>query len=176
MHRTLLAVGALIVVGLLSATPLGACGDKLLTLGRGIRFQSLHTPRPASVLLYLSGDSQAVSALADSKLETALREAGHEVRSAVSRRELEDALKSGQHDVVLAHFAAAPQVEQAIQSAGAPAVLLPLVDEKQKTEADSAKKQYRLVLKMPDRAGRYCHLVDQAMELRLKGEQAKRTQ
>jgi hypothetical protein len=29
---------------------------------------------------------------------------------------------------------------------------------------------------MPDRAGRYCHLVDEAMELKLKGEQAKRPQ
>jgi hypothetical protein len=33
--------------------PLDACGDKLLMLGRGVRFQSKHTPRAASVLLYL---------------------------------------------------------------------------------------------------------------------------
>ena len=44
-----------------------------MMLGRGIRFQSKHTPRAAAVLLYLP-ESAAGQALTDPKLESALRE------------------------------------------------------------------------------------------------------
>ena len=77
-----------------SGIPLHACGDKLLMLGRGVKFQSKHTPRAAAVLLYLP-ESATGLALTDPKLESALREAGHAVRAVTSRADLESALSAG---------------------------------------------------------------------------------
>ena len=84
------------------ATPLHACGDKLMMLGRGIRFQSKHTPRAASVLLYLPASATG-RPLTDPNLESALREAGHAVRAVTMPADLDGALRSGTFDVVLAN-------------------------------------------------------------------------
>ena len=95
-----------------SGVPLHACGDKLMMLGRGIKFQSKHTPRAAAVLLYLP-ESATGQALTDPKLESALREAGHAVRAVTSRADLESALRAGTFDVVLANVTQAPELERA---------------------------------------------------------------
>ena len=70
--RRFLIVSIVIAAGVLAQHPtvLYACGEKLLALGRGIRFQSRHSPRPASVLLYLP---QSASPLTDPNLESALK-------------------------------------------------------------------------------------------------------
>ena len=79
-----------------------ACGFKLLPLGRGIRYQSRHTPRAGSVLLYLPTTGSGRS-LTDPNIESALREAGHAVRAVTTKGDLENALRGGVYDVILAN-------------------------------------------------------------------------
>ena len=163
-----------------SAVPLHACGDKLLMLGRGIRFQSKHTPRAASVLLYLP-ESATGQALTDPKLESALREAGHAVRAVTSRADLESALRTGTFDVVLANVTQAPELERAQAVAGHNSVVLPAIylvasgaqpisKQQSKTDRDKASKDFAVIVQVPGRPGHYCHAVDEAMELKLKRE------
>jgi hypothetical protein len=165
-----------------SAVPLRACGDKLMMLGRGIRFQSKHTPRPASVLLYLP-ESATGQALTDPKLESALREAGHAVRAVTSPADLENALRGGTFDVVLANVTHAPELERARVLVERNAVVLPAIYlvapgaqpiSKQQAKADRGKasKDFPVVVEVPGRPGHYCHAVDEAMELKLKREKA----
>ena len=164
------------------AVPLHACGDKLMMLGRGIRFQSKHTPRAAAVLLYLP-ESAAGQPLTDPKLESALREAGHTVRAVTSTADLETALGSGAFDVVLANVTHAAELERAKTVAARNAVVLPAIYlvvpgsgslAKQQTKADreKASKEFAVIVEVPGRPGHYCHAVDQAMELKLKREKA----
>lgn len=155
------------------AIPAEACGDKLLVLGRGIRFQLGFAAEPATILLYRQPGSPGLAGLSDPKLQSALREAGHKLYSAESREELEQSLQEGTYDVVLADLADAPGVEQVVQSTGAKAVVLPLVYQGTKAEANQAKKQYSAVLKAPGRTGHYCDSVDKAMKLKSKREQSK---
>jgi hypothetical protein len=97
---------------IVSPALLDACGEKLLTLGRSIRFQSRHTPRAASVLLYLP-HNETGRPLTDPNLESALKEAGHGVRAVTTSEELDDALRGGTFDVVLANITdAADRAEQ----------------------------------------------------------------
>jgi hypothetical protein len=156
--------------------PLHACGDKLMMLGRGIRFQSKHTPRAASVLLYLP-ESATGRALSDPKLESALREAGHSVRAVTSAADLEAALGTGTFDVVLANVTDAPALEKAKGVAEKNAVVLPAIylvtpDSKAQSKADRdrASKDFNVVVEVPGRPGHYCHAVDEAMALKLKRE------
>jgi hypothetical protein len=163
------------------ALPLHACGDKLLMLGRGIRFQSKHTPRAASVLLYLP-ESATGQALTDPKLESALREAGHAVRAVTSAADLDSALRSGGFDVVLANVSQAPELERT-QAAGRGAIVLPAIylvvpgaqsmsKQQSKADRDKASKDFAVIVQVPGRPGHYCHAVDEAMELKLKREKA----
>ena len=122
--RQILVIAVIAAAVSQSGIPLHACGDKLLMLGRGIKFQSKHTPRAAAVLLYLP-ESATGLALTDPKLESALREAGHAVRAVTSRADLESALSAGTFDVVLANVTQAPELERAQAVAGQNSVVLP---------------------------------------------------
>jgi hypothetical protein len=162
------------------AVPVHACGDKLMMLGRGIRFQSKHTPRAAAVLLYLP-ESVTGRPLTDPKLESALREAGHAVRAVTSPADLETALRGGTFDVVLANVTDAAELEKARSVAERNAVVLPAIylvapnpqpiaKQQSKADRDKASKDFAVVVEVPGRPGYYCHAVDQAMELKLKRE------
>jgi hypothetical protein len=162
------------------AVPLHACGDKLMMLGRGIRFQSKHTPRAAAVLLYLP-ESVTGQPLTDPKIESTLREAGHEVRAVTSSADLETALRGGTFDVVLANLTQAPELEKAKSVAEPSAVVLPAIylvapsspgtnKQQSKADRDRASKDFGVIIEVPGRPGHYCHAVDQAMELKLKRE------
>ena len=158
--------------------PVLACGEKLLVLGRGIRFQSRHTPRAASVLLYLpqTGSGQSLS---DPHLESALREAGHAVHAVTTTADLESALRGGIYDVVLANVTDAADLERAQAVTERNTVVLPAVylvapqlQAKGQAKADRAKasKEFSVVVEVPGRPGQYCAAVDKAMELKLKRE------
>jgi len=183
MRRLLVSITVAFILLVQAAIPVGACGDKLLVLGRGIRFQSRHTPRAASVLLYLPA-TPAEQSLSDPNIESALREAGHTVRAVTTGEDLQGALRSGTYDVVLANITNTPDIERAERATpGGAVTVLPAVyllapaDQrrtKQQTKADEAKaaKDFGVVIEVPSRPGYYCAAVDKAMDLKLKREQA----
>jgi hypothetical protein len=178
--RRMLVLIAIAAGAFTQSVPLHACGDKLMMLGRGVRFQSKHTPRAASVLLYLP-ESATGQALTDPKLESALREAGHAVRAVTAQADLESALRAGGFDVVLANVTHAPELERAQAVAAGSAVVLPAIylvapgapsKQQSKADRDKASKDFTVVVEVPGRPGHYCHAVDEAMELKLKREKA----
>lgn len=159
-----------------------ACGFKLLPLGRGIRYQSRHTPKAASVLVYLP-PTDAGRSLTDPNIESALREAGHAVRTVTTKADLENALRSGDFDVILANVTDAPDLEKAQAVLDGQAVVLPALylvapgGKQSGTEADKAeaRKGFNVVVEIPSRPGHYCTAVDKAMELKLKRGKATST-
>jgi hypothetical protein len=173
-----LAVILLVVIQ--ESATLQACGEKLLALGRLVRFQARHTPRPASVLLYVP-ESSAGRPLVDPNLESALKEAGHAVRAATTSADLETALRSGGYDVVLANITDASALERAQALAAVNAVVLPAVylvapaaqaKEQARADRNTASKAFGVVVEVPGRPGHYCAAVDKAMELKLKRERS----
>ena len=176
MRRILVWVVMVSAALIQNPAPADACGFKLLPLGRGIRYQSRHTPRPASVLVYLpTADS---GSLTDPNIESALREAGHAVRAVTTKGDLENALRSGDYDVILANVTDAPDLEKAQAVVEGLAVVLPALylvapSGQQQTDADRAKarKAFSVVVEIPSRPGHYCTAVDKVMELKLKRKQ-----
>ena len=155
-----------------------ACGDKLLVLGRGVRFQSDIPVQPASILLYLHKGSPSFAVLNDPRLQSILRDAGHKLQSAENVQALQEALKVGKYDIVLADYSDAGSLESMVGSAPSKPVLVPFVFKGIKTakaETASAGKQYRCVLTAPNRVGHYLATVDKAMELRSKRDGLKPT-
>jgi hypothetical protein len=183
MRRSFIVAVAFVLAGIIpNPSLLEACGEKLLLLGRGIRFQSRHTPRPAAVLLYLpqSGTGQL---LTDPNLESALKEAGHVVGAATTGAELESALRTGAYDVVLANVTDAADLDRAQAVTSADAVVLPAVylvapaqqaKQSVKSDRDAASKTFGVMVVVPGRPGHYCAAVDKAMDLKLKRDRANR--
>jgi hypothetical protein len=181
--RRFAAVSIVILSAVLIQKPtlVQACGEKLLLLGRGIRFQSRHTPRAAAVLLYVPNTGSG-RPLSDPNIESALKEAGHTVRAVTTSADLESAVRRGTYDVVLADITDALDLERARAIPGQNAVVLPAVylvsaaqlPPKQQTKADrdSAAKAFGVMVEVPGRPGHYCAAVDKAMELKLKRERS----
>src|SRR2546422_338273 len=102
MRKLLAVIGLAFGSIFLGHTIAQACGDKLLALGRGVSFQRAYrAARPASILLYLGQNSKS-GPIGDPRLQATLKSAGHTLRVAADAGQLDQLLKFGRFDVVLA--------------------------------------------------------------------------
>jgi ABC-type amino acid transport substrate-binding protein len=158
---------AVLAAALLSGTDGLACGDKLLAIGRGIRFQRAYASRPAYVVIYSNG-SQNGAALKSVKIQTTLKQAGHVIQIIEGVSQLDEALKSGKVDVVLTDFADAAGITGQLKSAPSKPVILPILFKPSKAELAAAQREYKFALKAPADEVRYVTAIDEAMKLRLR--------
>ena len=104
MNRTMrdVCVASALIAGVYQ--PLDACGDKLLLVGRGLKFQRAYASlNPGHVLVYARPTLSANAGIRNTQLHRALRQAGHSVSVIEDAWLLEQALRSTTHvDVVLA--------------------------------------------------------------------------
>jgi hypothetical protein len=144
-----------------------ACGDKLLSIGRGIRFQHAYGARPANVVIFSNGDQSGPS-FRSANLQTRLKQAGHTLQTAAGLSQLQEALKSGKVDVVLADFADVARISRQTQSAPSKPIILPVLFKPSKAELAAAQKDYRYALRAPGDEVEYLAAIDQAMKSRSK--------
>jgi hypothetical protein len=144
-----------------------ACGDKLLSITRGIRFQHAYGARPANVVIF-SDSNQRGPTFASAKLQTRLKQAGHTLQTAAGLLQLQEALKSGKVDVVLADFADVARISGQMQSAPSKPTILPVLFRPSKAELAAAQKDYRYALKAPGDEVEYLAAIDEAMKSRSK--------
>jgi hypothetical protein len=161
MRPIVFAVGLFSLALSLGERPVGACGNDLLVQGRCVRFQSDIPLQPASILVYK---------LNNPGLESILREAGHKLQSVENRQDLEGALKTGKYDIVLTVLSDASSLESVVTGAPSKPIILPVVLKSAKAEIATAERQYRYILKAPNRAGHYLATVDKAMDLKSKSD------
>ncbi len=168
MRRLFLLLGSFTAIVLFAATLVYACGDKLLVLNRGLRFQDFSSSRPASILLYTHTGSRTSDAINDGQLQSALLKAGHKLQIVGEHSRLDDALKTGHYDLVLADLADAAGIEEQLRALPSPPVVVPVVYEGTKAEAEAVKAHYRCLLKAPDKSGNYLNAIDRALEEKAK--------
>jgi hypothetical protein len=162
------AVGLILFVLLLSSGAARACGDKLLILGRGVRFQVDTTDYPAAILLYMNPDAPGSQTWGDTQLQSVMKRAGHHLRSVRSREDLTESLKNGRYDIVLADISDAPGLEELLQAAPSQPVLLPWVYKGTKAAESAARQRYQFFLKAPGSVRNFLSVIDRTMESKPK--------
>jgi hypothetical protein len=183
MPRFFMVLGLAVIAVLMTVNPLGACGDRLLVLGHGVRFQIDTADYPASILLFMNPHAPGAAALGDVQLQSIMRQAGHRLHSARSKEDVAAALKNGRYDIVLTDVGDAPALQEIIDGAPSQPVLLPWVYQNEKpTAADkdryqaslkSAKAKYRFALRAPASVGSFLSTIDRVMETRPKEARLK---
>jgi hypothetical protein len=165
LRRLLMALGALAGVFLiLVSQSLFACGDKLVLLGRGIRFQRMiATKHPATILVYLNPGTGISAADREYQLRSLLKLAGHKPRSVTSAAELSMELGSGKYDLVLADYSDAPALEKEVNAAKARPALIPVVYNPSANQRASAEKEYSCLIAPSKTNYDLLNVVDQAM-------------
>ncbi|MBP1607154.1 MAG: hypothetical protein H6Q08_2528, partial [Acidobacteria bacterium] len=169
-----LAVG---VSCLLVADPLvEACGDKLLSIARGIRLQQAYKTRyPASILLYagrasgLEKSGKRDPLLQMTLLYMSLKQAGHKPQAVDTVIDLDELLTIGHFDLVLAEIEDVGSVNEHVAKLQSSATLLPIVYKPSKAELAAARERFPLVLKMPATSTQHLEAIDQAMKSRPQG-------
>lgn len=167
MRRLKSVAGVMGAAALLSGNVGLACGDKLLAIGRGVRFQRAYASRQANLVIYSNG-SQSGAALGSSRLQATLKQAGHKLQAVAGASQLDEALKSGKVDVVLADFADLAGITRQLQSAPSKPVILPILLKPSKAELAAAQREYKFALKGPADEIQFLTAIDEAMKSRLR--------
>jgi hypothetical protein len=184
MRRVKLAVLAAGVLAVLASPGAEACGDKLLSIARGIRLQQAYKARhPATIVMYVSdttssGTTQQQRALVQmSLLYMSLRQAGHRISVAGSPSELADALR-GPVDFLITDIGDAGVVREGVgaghlggslipvSTGTQTSTVIPVLFKPSKADLAAAQKKYGLVLKTPAGAAEQLEVIDRAMKAR----------
>jgi hypothetical protein len=169
MRKSLLTLGAL--VGFVcTVQPLLGCGDKLVLLGRGIRFQRMiATKHPATILVYLNPGSGISAADREYQLRSLLKLAGHKPRAVTSAAELTTELGSGNYDLVLADYSDSVVLEKQVLAAKAKTTLIPVVYNPSAEQRAAAEKEYSCLVAPAKKNYDLLKVIDQAMTTRSEG-------
>ena len=159
MRRTALAVAVTAAVFLLSIAIVEACGDKVLRIGRGVRFQ--RTSHPVAVLIYIPSNAKRAS-----DLQSLLKKVGHSAYTVQDVDSLRSALMSGRYDLVFTDLAEAAGLEKQVETSASKPVVVPVVSKaskERKAEVAAAQKQYRCIVKDPTVGDYYLDAIEEAL-------------
>jgi len=167
MRRSLVALVGVLGGVFLASQAVLACGDKLVLLGRGIRFQRmLATKHPASILVYLNPATGIAAADREYELRSVLKFAGHKPRAVTSAAELTTELGTGKYDVVLVDYGDAATLEREVETSKAKPVLIPVVYNPTAIQRATAEKQYSCLITPAKKNYDLLKVIDQAMTTR----------
>jgi hypothetical protein len=152
---------------LLSGTLALACGDKLLTVSRGLRFQRAYAGRQANLVIY-SPATPSAGTLKGAKLQSTLKQAAHKLQTVGDPSQLDRVLRSEKVDVVLTDFGELTGILRELQSAPSKPVILPILYKPSKDELAAAQREYKFALKASADEIQYLTAIDEAMKLRLR--------
>ena len=157
----------LILGGVLATAGAWACGDKLM-LVMGVRFSQLKLAHPAAILAYPQQNSPSSALIRQIQHQPAVKKAGHRFQVVEDLLSLDDALRTGKYDIVLADVAVANELSEHVRSASSRPVVLPVAYNATKEEQSATQKKFHCLLKAPSDSEHYLASIDQAMEWKLK--------
>jgi hypothetical protein len=144
-----------------------ACGDKLLVLGRALRFSSIASQRPAAIVAYAPEGSVVWAVLQERQWVAAMEKGKHRVRVIQAFDVLLSTLGSEHYDVLLVSASDAAQVKHRIQSDSAVMVTVPVLPSSASREqARTLGKEYGLMLTSESKTKSYLSEISKAVELR----------
>jgi hypothetical protein len=156
------------VLAIVSCAPLSnACGDKLLVLGRALRFSIISSERSAAILAYAPQGSIVSVLLNEPQWVAAIKKGKHRLRVAQELDGVVDAMSNEKYDLILVSLSDAVQLKQRMQSVPSVAVIMPALQiTRSREEVRAAEKEYGVVLKSESKGNAYLSYISKAVELR----------
>jgi hypothetical protein len=159
---------ALLTVGHIGSQAVSACGDKFLMVGRGVRFQRAYAAiHPGSILIVLPPKSVKSAAVRDSRLQTALKMAGHRVE-VVPQTSLASVLTRSRHDIILAERADALAISDLPQGAQSKPFVIAVLEDPSSATLAAARQQFDGVLATPQPLAEILKTLDDVMKTRVQ--------
>lgn len=148
------------------SSDLWGCGNKFLVASRGTRFGQAPIARAeASILVYADPTSQMADATGNVPVGQILAEAGYQPVTVTDPGQLDEALKQGKWDLVLADLSASTDLRARLGGIDAPMVV-PVLYQPTRAVMAQAKKDYERVVRAPVKSYRFVQTIDDAVALR----------
>jgi len=150
---------SILILVLLAAPVLDACGDKFLLVGRGLAFgRAYASVYPGSIVIY----SDPATARERKKLHDNIRKAGHRVTLITSAADLSARLQ--QTDIVIADMAARSAIDAQVAAMTIrPSLLYLVADSRQIRDSVPADTG---VVKNGEKPGRFLAVIEDIMKTR----------
>jgi hypothetical protein len=162
----------MVVVLLLFPRLSRGCGDKLLILGRGLRFSALSADRPVAILAYAPAGSLLFGILKNPQWIAAITKRKHRLKTIQSMDDLQNALSRERYDLILVDLSDAPQLKPPAQPAPSDPLTLPVVNGSAREQIQAAEREYGVALKSDSKSKAYLSEISKAVELRDRRAQA----
>ncbi|MEO8217800.1 MAG: hypothetical protein ABI718_12025 [Acidobacteriota bacterium] len=143
-------------------TPRGdACGDKMVQIGRGVRYQRAKAVRPATIVMVAG---QQFPSRSMSRLGSELTMVGHHVIVVEGPSMLAPILRQKHVDIVLSARTDLKLVSEAVAAAPSKPRIIPMIARPAKNAPSEIREQSGLVMLVPARAVEQIALINQAMK------------
>lgn len=133
----------------------------------GSQVSRIKPRHPVAVLAY-PGHLASAKVIRGLQSQPSFKTAGNRFQLVEDSDALNNALKSGKYDVVVADAADANELSRQVSLAASRTVLLPVAFNASKGEQSAVQKKYHCLLKAPGNPENYLDAIDHAMELKLK--------
>jgi hypothetical protein len=166
--RTWVVLGlASAAVAIGSSRPVTACGDKFLMVGRGVRFQRAYAAiHPASILIVIPPKSVMHAAVRDSRLQTALKMAGHRLEL-VPQANMADQIGRSRYDIILAERSDALAIPDLVSAGPVKPSVVGVLEDPSAAELAAAGQRLQAVLKTPQSLFDILKTLDDVMKTRI---------
>ena len=169
MKKTLSTAAILVACVAVWSVDILACGEKFMVISRGTRFQRAGMARhSANILVYASASSTLAKSLAKAAPDTTLLKAGYRPYLAKDTTELDEAIRQGGLDLIVADVDDSTAVRNRLKGSNAAPMIIPVLLSATGTEVAQAKKDYQRVIKGPVRSQAFLQAIDDALALREK--------
>jgi DNA-binding NtrC family response regulator len=156
MRKTLSIVAVITALLVISIPTVEACGDKVLRIGRGVRFQ--RTTHPTAVLIYIPSNAERAT-----QLQSMLQKVGHTTYKVQDVDSLRVALMSQRYDIIFTDLAEAARLEEQVKTSASKPVVVPVVSKETKAQISEAKKQYKCLVTHPHSGDYYLDAIEEAL-------------
>jgi hypothetical protein len=145
-----------------------ACGDKLLLVGRSVKFQRAYAAvHPGHVLIYARPSTSTKAAIREPQFQKQLRQAGHAVSVIEDAALLEQALRTTPVDIVLVDLMEVPKLHSLASASPAHPTVMPVLFPSNSPEVKKLQQQYACKLKNGDSPLKYLESIEAAMKDRV---------
>ena len=159
MHRRLIWISILVFAAFAHRTD--ACGDKMVKIGRGVRYQRAKAVRPATIVLV---GGQQFPSRAMSRLRSDLTMVGHDVIVLENPSMLGQVIRQRHVDVVLSDRADLQSISDTVAAAPSKPRVIPMTTQATKDSSSESPAQSGLVMPVSARAMDQIAVINQAMK------------
>jgi hypothetical protein len=155
------AICLTLVLSVALGTNAWACGDKMVQIGRGVRYQRASAVRPANIVMFVSPRFDRAAA---NRLRSDLVLVGHKVQIAGDSASFASLVASKHPDIVLTDVDNLNLVTDQLGSSSSRPTIIPIIDRAATATAGEVTGRYPFVMLLSSRGFDQLALISRAMK------------